>query len=175
MPVRSSSWAVWALSLLLLLLPACSDPEAGVAELQTDMGQRGRELGAYLLDSDGRTAVQEGLTVRLAFGAEADLDVYVTGPLLETVYFANQSSRSGGQILEDLRCDEEQVKVEEVRFDAPIPGRYRVGIDYPNACAEGNRESPYAVSVQHDGKRWEASGTVSLHRFEIVVLDVEIE
>ncbi len=175
MPVRSSSWAVWALALLLLLVAGCSDREAGVAEPPADTDQRGRELGAYLLDRDGQAAAREGLTVHLAFGAEADLDLYVTDPLLETVYFANQSSRSGGQILEDLRCDEEQIKVEEVRFDAPIPGRYRVGIDYPNACAEGNRESPYAVSVQHDGKRWEASGTVSLHRFEIVVLDVEIE
>ena len=73
----------------------------------------------------------------LAFGADADLDLYVTDPLLETVYFANQSSRSGGQFLEDVRCDEEQIKVEEIRFDAPMPGRYRIGIDYPNACAEG--------------------------------------
>ncbi len=119
--------------------------------------------------------MQEGLTVRLAFGAEADLDVYVTDPLLETVYFANKSSRSGGRILEDVRCDEDQIKVEEVRFDAPMPGRYRIGIDYPNACAEGNRESPYAVSVQHDGKRREAQGSASLHRFEIVVLEFEIE
>ena len=45
------------------------------------------------------------LLLRLAFGAEADLDLYVTDPQLETLYYANTPVRSGGELLEDQRCD----------------------------------------------------------------------
>ena len=36
------------------------------------------------------------LRARLVFSADADLDLYVTGPDLETVYFANTPTRLGG-------------------------------------------------------------------------------
>ena len=53
-------------------------------------------------------AVSEGgLRVELVFSDDADLDLYVTGPDLETVYFANTPTRAGGALERDLRCDGE--------------------------------------------------------------------
>ena len=173
--VQIRSWTALVLPLQLLLLLGCTNPEAVVSKQQEDLENRGRELSAYLLDRDVQTELQEGLTVHLAFGAEADLDIYVTDPLLETVYFANHSSKSGGEIAEDVLCGSEDIGVEEIRFNAPIPGRYRIGIDYPSECAEGNKETAYALSVQHNGERQEAHGSVSLRRFDVVVLEFEIE
>ena len=171
--IRSRVALVLALQLLLLL--GCSNPEAEGTKHQADLDQRGSELSAYLLERDEQSEVREGLAVHLAFDAKADLDLYVTDPLLETVYFANQSSKSGGQLVEDVRCGGKEIGIEEVRFVEPVPGRYRIGIDYPNECVEGKKNAAYAISVQHNGKRQEAHGSVSLQFFEVVVLDFEIE
>jgi hypothetical protein len=172
--VHIRSWAALLLPVQLLLLLGCSNPGSEEPARQEELDRRGQELSAYLLEQDMQTGQQEGLTVRLAFGAEADLDLYVTDPLLETIYFANHSSQSGGEIVEDVRCGEAKIGVEEIRFTVPTPGRYRIGIDYPSACADKVKKAAYAISVQHNGNRQEAQGSVSLQRFEVVVLDFEI-
>jgi hypothetical protein len=96
------------------------------------------------------------LVVRLAFPREADLDVYVTDPQLETVYYANTPVRSGGRIERDARCadaDASAVRVETVRFEAPLAGRYRVGVDHPERCGDGDEVVPYAISIDANGER----------------------
>ena len=55
-----------------------------------------------------------------------------------------------------------------------MPGRYRIGIDYPVKCAGGEKQAAFAVSVLHDGERIEKSGIVSFERFEVVVMEFEI-
>ncbi|HXK26557.1 MAG TPA: hypothetical protein VMS55_28095, partial [Myxococcota bacterium] len=65
------------------------------------------------------------LVVELSFGAEADLDLYVTGPDQETAYFANTPVRSGGALERDRRCGDAAPRVERVLWPAPPPGRYR--------------------------------------------------
>ena len=171
--VQIRNWAALLFPVQLLLLLGCSNPGSEVAQHEA-LDERGKELSAYLLERDKQTGQPEELTVRLAFGAEADLDLYVTDPLQETVYFANHSSKSGGQIVEDVRCSEAKTGVEEISFPAPLPGRYRIGIDYPSVCAGKAKKAAYAISVQHSGNRQEAQGSVSLQRFEVVVLDFEI-
>jgi hypothetical protein len=125
----------------------------------------------------------DALVVRLAFGADADLDLYVTDPSLETVYYANTPAVSGGALLADRRCDgppgdgaaaEAGVRIETVRFERPPPGRYRIGIDFPHRCDGGPDEVPFAVSVDHpalhEGKRGMARWldfTVIFHEFSI--------
>ncbi|MBQ76458.1 MAG: hypothetical protein CMQ20_15740 [Gammaproteobacteria bacterium] len=173
--VSIRSRAALLLSVQLLLLAGCSNPEAEEAKQQAELDKRGLELSAYLLDRDVQTELQEGLAVHLAFGAEADLDLYVTDPLLETVYFANRKSKSGGEISDDIRCGTDEIGVEEIRFIAPMPGRYRIGIDYPSRCADEIKKAAYALSIQHDGKRQEAHGSVSLQRFDVIALEFEIE
>jgi hypothetical protein len=118
-----------------------------------------------------------GVVVQLVFGEEADLDLYVTDPLLDTVYFARHESRTGGRISSDVRCDTAGPRIEEVRFDAPWPGRYRVGVDHPTRCDGTPAPAPaaFAVTVYADGRRYHAKGSVALEQFEVVVLHFEVQ
>ena len=120
------------------------------------------------------------VVIQLAFGEEADLDLYVTDPLLDTVYFARHESRTGGRISADVRCDTAGPRIEEVRFDAPWPGRYRVGVDHPMRCDGAPAPAPapapaaFAVTVYADGRTYHARGSVPLEQFEVVVLEFEV-
>jgi hypothetical protein len=115
------------------------------------------------------------LSVHLAFGNDADLDLYVTGPDEETVYYANTPGKAGGALVEDQRCTHEGPRVETVRFPAPLaPGRYRVGVDYPHACGDTTAPAPFAVSVDGPGGRVEERGIARHHVFEPVVLELDV-
>src|SRR5687767_8083414 len=48
----------------------------------------------------------DGLRVTLLWSEPVDLDLYVTDPARETVYFGNGASRSGGRLERDTRCAE---------------------------------------------------------------------
>jgi hypothetical protein len=97
----------------------------------------------------------DALVVRLAFEPGADLDLYVTDPLDETVYYANTPSRSGGALDADLRCEAERGAVETVRFAAPPAGRYRVGVDFQQRCADDARVAPWVIAIDANGaRRW---------------------
>jgi hypothetical protein len=114
------------------------------------------------------------LRVRLVFGDAADLDLYVTDPLEETVYYANSPAGfSGGRLDADRRCDAAAPRVETVAFaDAP-PGRYRIAIDHAEACGRA-ATAAWRVIVDGPGLREEARGEVSLGRFLPRVLEVEL-
>ncbi len=114
------------------------------------------------------------IRVHLAFGPEVDLDVYVTGPLEETVYYANTPSGIGGELLEDRRCAHEGVRIETVRF--PLhSGPYRVGVDYPLACGEVEKPAPFALLVDTPGGRDGLRGLAVHQVFEPVVLEFDLE
>ncbi len=102
--------------------------------------------------------------MRLAFCEEADLDLYVTDPAQETVYFANAvSAASGGALEADLRCD------------APAPpGRYRVGVDHPGRCGSRRGPVPFVVVAEFGAQRLERRGEVALGQFLPVVLEFEV-
>ncbi|MEN8160800.1 MAG: hypothetical protein ABFS41_12075 [Myxococcota bacterium] len=93
------------------------------------------------------------LVVRLAFSGAADLDLYVSDPLDETVYYANTPVRSGGVLDADLRCEDPAPRVETVRFAAPLAGRYRVGVDFQHRCPDGSDVVPWAISIDAHGER----------------------
>ncbi|MAG31610.1 MAG: hypothetical protein CL908_12050 [Deltaproteobacteria bacterium] len=115
------------------------------------------------------------LEIHLAFGASADLDLYVTGPLEETVYFANTPSSIGGELREDWRCEHAGAGVETIRFPAPItPGRYRVGVDYPYSCDKAKQPAAFALRVLERAGGAEKRGLAAYRVFEPVVLDFEI-
>lgn len=103
--------------------------------------------------------------VQLVFGAEADLDLYVTGPANETVYFANERSADGGRLEADLRCDAPAPRVETVVFPQAPAGDYRVGVDFPERCDGGADEAVYRLVVRAPGGVREAVGRVSFARF----------
>jgi uncharacterized protein YfaP (DUF2135 family) len=116
-----------------------------------------------------------GLRVLLAFGRGADLDLYVTDPFHETVYFANSPSAAGGRLLADLHCGSEPAadRIEEVRFAEPPPGAYRVGIDYPKSCGAA-RPAVFALAVVRGAERSLRSGVLQPLEFRLAELDFEV-
>jgi len=130
---------------------------------------------------EAEPAGMPGLFVSLTFGGNADLDLFVTGPLQETVYFANTPGRSGGVLVRDMRCDDKAPRSEVVRFEKPRAGRYRVGVDFPRRCSTGplaSSETSYTIEVRAESGRLltgadGVAGSIELGRFEPVVLEFE--
>ena len=165
-----------ALLLLTLTVSGCDDgPPPGRAvvprpEWTPERSSEADELAAQL----ARLPAASGVVVRLAFGPEADLDLYVTGPFEETVYYANTPSRIGGELVEDRRCEHPGTRIEEARVPAG-PGRYRVGVDYPRACGETHAPAPFALRLDAPAGR-EEHRAIAVHQvFEPVVLEFEVE
>lgn len=138
--------------------------------------ERSREADAHAqrLAAQGPAAPGE-LRVQLGFGAAADLDLYVTGPDEETVYYANTPGKAGGALVEDRRCAHEGPRIESVRFPAPLlPGRYRVGVDYPHGCGDATAPAPFVVRIDGPDGSAEQRGLARHHVFEPVVLEFDV-
>ena len=127
-----------------------------------------------LASATSARAAPDELVIRLAFGEDADLDLYVTDPLAESIYFANRQARSGGELVGDVRCEATPPRIEEVRFASPLPGRYRVGVDHPSRCDGTRLPAAYAISVEGPGVTDHASGTLPLAKFEVIVMEFEV-
>ncbi len=112
--------------------------------------------------------------VQLAFGGAADLDLYVTDPLQETVYFGNSPSRSGGRLERDLRCDARVPRIEAVAFPNAGPGSCRVGIDYPEGCSAKPGPVAFVVRVDHGGVHELVRRLIEPMHFEPIVLEFEL-
>jgi len=149
---RPATFAAW----LPLLLCCASAPEVGTPPAPAALPR-----GA--------------LRVQLVFGEAADLDLYVTDPALETVYFANTPSTRGGELEADVRCDTPAPRVETVTFTAAAVGRYRVGVDFPARCRRSADEAAYVVRIEGGGLNRLARGTLRFGRFEPSVLEFFIE
>ncbi|HUI24653.1 MAG TPA: hypothetical protein VL403_01115 [Candidatus Kryptonia bacterium] len=118
-----------------------------------------------------------GLRVTLTWAGSVDLDLYLTGPSWETVYFGNTPSKGGGKLEHDARCadirtDTDAPQVESSTFAEPAAGSYRVGVDYLEAC-KGVREEPvpYRLIVEYGGMRYERVGVAHHHQFVPIVLE----
>jgi hypothetical protein len=121
------------------------------------------------------TAPPDTVRIQLVFGAEVDLDLYVTGPGQETVYFGNDHSRDGGQLLADRRCDSPAPRVEMISFAPAAPGRYRIGVDFMVRCARGVDRAPYELYAEAPGQPpLRQRGEASFGAFEPLVLELEV-
>jgi uncharacterized protein YfaP (DUF2135 family) len=166
--------AMRVLTLLLLAqVVGCGGSEADESESLRRLAAEGEALGGQLSGAQG--VPSEALIVQLMFDSDVDLDLYVTDPMLETVYFANHKSKAGGEISGDVRCDTEGDRLEMVSFPAPVPGRYRVGVDFPARCAGESGPAAFAVRVQHPNGELSKTGAVYFEQFEVAVLEFEIE
>ena len=116
--------------------------------------------------------------VSLVWSAPVDLDLYVTDPSQETVYFANPSAQSGGKLGHDVACGgisgHEGPWVEDVSWSRAPPGRYRVGVDFIQRCSSDVEKASFRVVAEVSGKRQEKTGTVLRERFEPVVLEFDV-
>ena len=123
----------------------------------------------------GWESPEAALRVRLAFGEGADLDLFVSDPLAETVYFGHTPSESGGSLVADRRCGDASPRVEEVRFESPPPGRYRVGVDWAEACGgTGGAPAPFVLEVVRAGRRDLHRAEAPPDHFTAVVLEFEL-
>jgi hypothetical protein len=115
---------------------------------------------------------EPGLVVTLAWSAPADLDLYVTTPAGESIYYANPRRAFVG----DARCADgvRGPRSEAVRWRTPAPGRYRLGVDFPEACVDGVREAAYRLVVDSNGTRTEHGGTARLLVREPWVAEVDV-
>jgi hypothetical protein len=134
-------------------------------------------LLGLLLAISAPAVAETGLTVTLHWDAAVDLDLYVTDPVLETAYFGNPHTASGGVLERDARCADRAPgeQTERVRWTAPPPGRYRVGVDFLETCGKaGDRDVPYRLQVEIDGSRQERSGRARLAAREPRVLEFTV-
>ena len=124
----------------------------------------------------------DGLLVLLAFDEAADLDLFVTDPMQESVYFANSPTRSGGRLIDDRRCDDPSPRVEKVGYSRPVSGRYRVGVDFHRRCRDTDlsvgeeRQGLYVVRVvMPDARVLEREGLVIPGQFEVIVIEFVLD
>ncbi len=108
----------------------------------------------------------EALRIQLIFGPEADLDLLVTDPAEETIYFANtRSSATGGALEADRRCGDPVPRIETIAFQDAPPGRYLVGVDFPERCRSLQGPVPFRVIVLDGARRQERTGEIALGEF----------
>ena len=119
-----------------------------------------------------------GLSVLLTWSAPVDLDLYVTDPTAETVYFANTPTRTGARLLRDTRCQEvgaaPTTYAEVADVPEPRPGRYRVGVDFIDDCSKKAETATFRVVVELAGARRETTGTIRLAQFQPIVVEFDI-
>lgn len=112
------------------------------------------------LDDDCDGVIDDGcgyggglMQVTASWNTGSDIDLYVTGPLGDTLSFQRRSTPSGGRVDHAGRgdCDPDMPnpRIEDVRWvgERPIPGIYEVEIQYWGECITGGGPTEVTVSV----------------------------
>lgn len=120
-----------------------------------------------------------GLRVMLMWTAPVDLDLYLTDPTSETVYFGNNPSRSGARLLRDTRCADfpsnDTPAFEVASVSAPTPGHYRIGVDFIDACESKTSSVSFRVVTQYGDTTRETTGSITLEEFQPIVVEFELQ
>jgi hypothetical protein len=126
-----------------------------------------------------QVALPGGLTVLLTWSTPVDLDLYLTDPSSETAYFANTPTRTGARLVRDARCRDivgtAGPFVEVAQMAEPRPGRYRVGVDFIDACAAKPEPVSFRVVTEFGGMRREVTGTIRLEEFQPIVVEFTLQ
>jgi len=158
---------------VILGVVACAGGSGSDRDLRDALAAEANEL-AKALTADANVPSPGSLRVRLAFGAAADLDLYVTDPNQETAYFANSPTRQGAKLVRDVLCGDPLPRIETIALDDPIPGRYRVGIDYPRACGDAPGAVSFVVSFDTPTRRESRRGSIQPGEFLAIVMEVDV-
>ena len=99
------------------------------------------------------------IQITLAWDTGADLDLYVTDPMNNTIYYGQTNSSTGGVLDHDARgaCNPSQAnnRIENVYWNQSNPpsGVYRVEVNYWNgSCSTNNGPTPMRLSVSVGGQ-----------------------
>ncbi|HJK95926.1 MAG TPA: hypothetical protein RMF84_01835 [Polyangiaceae bacterium LLY-WYZ-14_1] len=117
------------------------------------------------LDDNCNGVIDEGcgyssgaIQVTLGWATGADLDLYVTDPMGETLSYQHTASGSGGRLDQDARgfCNRNQQAntTENVFWDvaSPVPGQYRVEVHYWGECNSGAGTTIANLSIAVGGQ-----------------------
>ncbi|MEO8293977.1 MAG: hypothetical protein ABI613_00585 [Gemmatimonadota bacterium] len=143
---------VTSLDVVLTLSPLAPQATLG---LLYGVAASGGELGAMLSQSINMVRVGNGdVQVSVAWDAPTDVDLHVTDPSSEEIYFGNKTSASGGTLDLDSNaaCTIDNVDNENVVWPtgtAPS-GTYTVDLVYWSACSQP--QSNYTVTILVKGQ-----------------------
>ena len=96
-------------------------------------------------------AVGENLAIELTWQTPVDLDLFLTGPSGETIYFGNRIARAGYRMDGETTCgtlDQSNGPHSETAIiEATAAGLYRISVDYIFDCGSGLDETGAIVSL----------------------------
>lgn len=94
------------------------------------------------------------LLVMIQWNSRVDLDLFLTGPAGETIYFGNRKARAGYMMREESDCKTISASSKPYHETALIPaarvGRYRVSVDYILSCGSNLTEVDATVFLFND-------------------------
>lgn len=86
----------------------------------------------------------DNLRLELTWKAPVDLDLFVTGPSGETIYFGNKQAKNGDRLIEESNCESLASQPSHSRESVLIPvaqnGKYRVSVDFILQCSSSLEE-----------------------------------
>jgi hypothetical protein len=127
-------------------------------------------IGGILLDQPGpcpstptpTTTVGTGvLQINLMWhsNTSVDLDLYVTDPMGNTIYYGNTSA-NGGNLDRDNQCTNYvNGKPENIFWTSPTSGQYTIKVDFFSACSNNITSMPFEVRVVNNGVTTTYPGT----------------
>lgn len=93
------------------------------------------------------------LVVELVWESPVDLDLFLTDPAGETVYFANRIAKNGTKMGLESGCEkvggEPQSYLETVKIPVAQLGRYRVSVDFIKGCGNSFLEAEFDIILKN--------------------------
>ncbi len=93
------------------------------------------------------------LIIELVWENPVDLDLFLTDPTGETVYFANRISKSGVRMGLESGCSEVSKNHasygEIAKIEKALLGRYRVSVDFIKDCGNTSLDAEFEVILKN--------------------------
>lgn len=112
------------------------------------------EAGGETMTIDGTEVKTGPIQVTLEWDGPADLDLFVTDPAGEQVWYRNTTVSSGGLLDVDARadCQDTGSTVENIVWQGTPPaGTYRVSVDHYSECGQAGAVS-YTATLRRNGQ-----------------------
>jgi hypothetical protein len=99
------------------------------------------------------------LEIALSWSAPADLDLHVTDPYGETVYYYHPRTVAGGVLMQDVQCGVGATGQESIQYadGTAAAGPYRVDIHYFRSCGAGQIQWNLLITSDHGSSSYQGS------------------